>query len=188
MEIDFEKFEKAQDYVNLYIFFNLLIQEGKANFGEKSNKVIEFGHDASNYFSFGRDENQKPFIAVEDSFNPWFFNIDWKELALSINDKESKIYLIARDKTGALIVAIGLKIKSKRAIVLFDPINEDPDNIFCNIKMSKIGEKKEVLTSYNNIITGLKINIVSNIYDIVSANKTEEISFDKNILFIKNKK
>lgn len=189
MEIDFEKFEKAPDYLAMFLFIQLQVQAGKAKFGEKNNKVIELEHDASNYFAMGRDENQKPFIGVQESMNPWFFNIDWSEVALAINDKYSKLYLIARDKEDNIILALGLKVKQKRLIVIFDPVTEDIESVYCNIKVVVRGEdKKEILTSYNNMISGLKVNLISDIYDVVEESKTEDYSIDKDLVFIKKKR
>tara|TARA_B100002019_G_scaffold291239_1_gene310827 strand:+ start:216 stop:794 length:579 start_codon:yes stop_codon:yes gene_type:complete len=192
MDIDFEKFGKAQDYLMFFIHLNGLIESGAATFDESNNKVINLSYDATNIFAFGRDENMRPFIAVQESFLPWFFNLDWSEINILVEGNRAFIYLISKAENGEINFAYGLRVKPKRLVVLFDRKRENLEDTFCSLKVGKIGEVKgEILTSFNNPVSNLKIKLINSVGDMIAPNEEEEKynpNLDPNSMtFVKNK-
>lgn len=192
MEIDFERFEKAPSYLMFYIFLNRLIESGNAEFAPENNKVINFSFDASNYFAFGRDENMRPFIAVQESMMPWFFELEWAEVNLMVEKNRAIIYLVSKAKNGDINFAIGLRVKAKRLVVIFDRKRENLEDMVCSLKVVRFGDKRgELNVSYNNVVSNLKIKLINSVSDMILENKDEE-KYDRRLdpnsfLFVKNK-
>tara|TARA_B100002019_G_C21024436_1_gene476481 strand:+ start:80 stop:631 length:552 start_codon:yes stop_codon:yes gene_type:complete len=181
-----QDFERAPNYLHFLIFIQALILNGKAKYGKYNNKIIELGQDASNYFVAGRDEGQVPFIGIQESIS-WMIDLEWTRVCIAVKSEEPRIYMVSENEEGEINFVLGMKIKKKRMIVLFDSKNESLENAECNIKLVR-RTKKGVEASFNNMNESqIKIELISDVYDIINKEEEDPFVMDEDIQFIKKR-
>jgi hypothetical protein len=161
---------RTPSQLKYFIFINTLVYEKKASFSDFNQKAVLLNGDSSNYFLLGRDNKMVPFIAVQDGMTPWFFELTWRRLCICY--KEKYVYLVGEEKEGddsknhRISYILGLKPRFKRMITLYDPDNENIENMFLNLKLFQIN-KKEIAVSKSNPISNIKIEVINSLSDIV---------------------
>jgi hypothetical protein len=152
------------------IFINTLVLDNHVKFYEKSSKVLLLDNFASNYFVLGRDEKMIPFIGVQESMVPWFYEMPWRKIAICPNERY--VYLVAEEE-GELRFIFGMKPRAKRMIALFDPKKEKIDKQVASMKIFKMIKKKLAVS---------EISTVENI-PVIMINSVDELiveeDFDK---------
>lgn len=117
-------------------FLVALIADGKATYSDKSNKVVLLNSDASNYFTLGRDNKNKPYIGLQEDMVPWFLDIPWDIVVLSL--KEKYLYLVAKNEDGEPIFCLGIKPRRKRLLAINVPEYENVEDTKVSFKLFKI--------------------------------------------------
>jgi hypothetical protein len=158
-------------------FLSVIASEKKAKISELSNKVLLMNAEISNLFICGKDEQNEPFIGIENSFIPWFSDIPWTEVAISY--KRGYVYFVATEENGNIIMSIGLKIRRKRMLVLVDPTTHKKTDTM-NFKVFKASDDHEILLSSKNLKNNIVINIVNDIDDIIDREFSDDpFSFEE---------
>lgn len=149
-------------------FLITLITDGKATYSPKSNKVVLLNSDASNYFTMGRDKENKPYIGLQESMVPWFLDVPWDEVVLSAHEKY--LYLVAKSE-GEPIIVLGLKPRKKRMLAINVPDFEKVEDTRVSFKLFKIIDKEIAVSNEKAQKKELSVRWEKTIFDVIKAEK-----------------
>ncbi|MAH54642.1 MAG: hypothetical protein CL531_00055 [Aestuariibacter sp.] len=144
------------------MYFNRLIDCGHVKMDAYNPKVFYLDAYTSAHFMLGRDIEHEPFLAVPNTYMPFFTEVDWVEV--SINRKEGYLFLEARDpKTQMLHMALGFKVRRARLDTVCIEGKEDINSLRFNIKVFEADpdDPQQVVFNDQHEIVGLPIKEVS---------------------------
>lgn len=173
-EIIRDERNSATSKLMMYAWLNGLFNHKQASFDEENKNIIILDTYPSSWFCIGREnENNVPFLALQEGMTPWFIHIPWERAV--IDEKGGMLYLTCAENSHDENLTIAIKGRPKRLKIFTYQQNE---NINMDFRLFKIFPNGEVEVSESAFKT-IPMERFSNKNEIVLSPKVLSQSLDE---------